>query len=246
LAERLAHSAEILRDEQALLDRVIWKEMERVEQNGGLIRVIFLEKERAIQRRIIRVWLETKLGSLQSIGFNHVDAILRFIGQSPPQGRLSLPGKWEVVKEYEMVRLQKREHGMAKFLRYSYTLPREGEVVIPEAGLEIQCSRHLLSSGARPQDELEALFDSASLLGTLTVRNHRTGDRFQPLGMRGHKKIKDLFIEKKVPLAVRHTLPLLLSGEDILWIPRYGRSDLAKAGPESKEILKVRLETVGV
>jgi tRNA(Ile)-lysidine synthase len=64
--------------------------------------------------------------------------------------------------------------------------------------------------------------------------------------MRGHKKIKDLFIEKKVPLAVRHTLPLLLSGEDILWIPRYGRSDLAKAGPESKEILKVRLEAVRV
>jgi tRNA(Ile)-lysidine synthase len=78
----------------------------------------------------------------------------------------------------------------------------------------------------------------------LTVRNFRNGDRFQPLGMRGHKKIKDLFIEKKVPLAARATLPFLLAGEDILWIPGYGRSEIARIGAGTKEVVKIKLSAL--
>jgi tRNA(Ile)-lysidine synthase len=59
--------------------------------------------------------------------------------------------------------------------------------------------------------------------------------------MTGHKKVKDLFIEKKIPLPIRRNLPILVAGEEILWIPRYGRSELAKAGPKAREILKVRI-----
>ena len=98
-----------------------------------------------------------------------------------------------------------------------------------------------LSCCIRPESDLEALFDSSSLPETLTVRNFRPGDRFQPLGMKGHKKVKDLFIEKKVPITVRRTLPMLLAGEKILWIPSYGRSEVAKTGSQTKGILKVRL-----
>jgi tRNA(Ile)-lysidine synthase len=64
--------------------------------------------------------------------------------------------------------------------------------------------------------------------------------------MCGHKKVKDLFIEKKVPLPVRRTLPLVLRGEEILWIPQYGRSDVAKTGSQTREVLKVRLTFLNV
>ena len=81
---------------------------------------------------------------------------------------------------------------------------------------------------------MEAVFDASCLTGHLTVRNFRRGDRFQPLGMAGHKKIKDLFIEKKVPLSIRARCPLLAMGEEILWIPglwqKRGRSSIGKNG----------------
>ena len=50
-----------------------------------------------------------------------------------------------------------------------------------------------------PDNFMEAVFDVGLLTGNLLVRNFRNGDRFRPLGMKGHKKVKDLFIAKQLP-----------------------------------------------
>jgi len=57
------------------------------------------------------------------------------------------------------------------------------------------------------------------------------------LGMAGHKKVKELFIEKKVPLSIRSNWPILSMEEEILWIPGYGRSNFGKVGSKTKEAL---------
>ncbi|TMA59274.1 MAG: hypothetical protein E6J73_15955 [Deltaproteobacteria bacterium] len=46
--------------------------------------------------------------------------------------------------------------------------------------------------------------------------------------MTGHKKIKDLFIENRIPQSIRAKWPLLAMGEEILWIPGYGRSEAGR------------------
>jgi len=91
---------------------------------------------------------------------------------------------------------------------------------------------------------MEAGFDIACLAADLTLRNFRHGDRFQPLGMAGHKKVKDLFIDKKVPLSVRASLPLLVLGDEIIWIPGYGRSEVGKITPETKAVLHLKAVAV--
>jgi tRNA(Ile)-lysidine synthase len=193
-----------------------------------------------MQKRLIRRWFKMNLGDLRGIGFRHVEAALRFIIQGPPQGYLSLPRKRNLVKMYETVRLEKGRPKVRP-VSYSYTLVPGEALDIPEAGVTIQSSRTAFTSGMSPQSDLEAYFDLAALPETLTVRNFRAGDRFRPLGMHGHKKIKDLFIDKKVASAVRSSQPLVLAGDEILWIPRYGRSEVAKIGPRTKEVLTARL-----
>ena len=240
LDERLAHLADLFRDEEGILEGMTRGCLQRLLSGEDLMRESLLRQSRAMQRRVIRLWLEETLGDLKGIGFHHVEEALRFIAQGPPQGCLSITRGWNLVKHYEAVRLEKRRRKQ-KPESYTYTLPTDGELVISEAGMKIQCSRSSFFPNIRSQDNLEALFDLALLPETLTVRNFRAGDRFQPLGMQGHKKVKDLFIEKRVPLSVRSTLPLILAGGEILWIPRYGRSEIAKIGPETREVLKVKL-----
>jgi tRNA(Ile)-lysidine synthase len=133
-----------------------------------------------------------------------------------------------------------KKSGARRAARYSYPLPLGGEIAIPEAGMKISSAR-VAPSGARPGSDFEALFDAGALPETLVARNFRPGDRFQPLGMQGRKKLKDLFIEKKIPLRARAALPLLLAGENILWVPGCGRSRIAKIGPATREVLRVRL-----
>ena len=52
----------------------------------------------------------------------------------------------------------------------------------------------------------------------LVVRSRRNGDIFYPIGMNGKKKLKDLFIDLKIPKEQRHSIPIVTNLDEILWI----------------------------
>jgi tRNA(Ile)-lysidine synthase len=53
---------------------------------------------------------------------------------------------------------------------------------------------------------------------TATVRAWREGDRMRPAGLGGTKTLQDLFTDRKVPRALRRTLPVVESGGEIVWV----------------------------
>ena len=239
LEQRLARLGDMLRADNALLDRWVAEAWPRVARGDGLDRAAFLGLEPGLRPRMVRLWLKRGLGTLQRIGFAHVDAVLQAAAGDRPHGRVSLPGGWAVVREYDSVRLL-RSTDIPGAEDYSYALPLEGEVAVPEAGVRVTawCS----TGRERPASAFEAAFDLSRLHGgTLRLRNFRPGDRFRPLGMTGHKKLKDLFIDRKVPRSRRRTLPLLLAGEEILWVPGCARSDFAKLDADTRTVWRVRL-----
>jgi tRNA(Ile)-lysidine synthase len=61
--------------------------------------------------------------------------------------------------------------------------------------------------------------DLAGLAPTLEVRAWRAGDRMRPAGLGGSKSLQDLFTDRKVPRARRHTLPVVISDGEIAWVP---------------------------
>jgi tRNA(Ile)-lysidine synthase len=71
------------------------------------------------------------------------------------------------------------------------------------------------------------------------MRNFRPGDRFQPLGVMGEQKLKEFFIDHKIPRHERPAVPLLVSGETIVWVVGYRIGERAKVSEDSKSILKV-------
>jgi tRNA(Ile)-lysidine synthase len=86
-----------------------------------------------------------------------------------------------------------------------------------------------------------ALFDADQVSFPLTVRSPMVGDRFRPWGIDGTRKLKKVLIDAKVPLRERRSLPLVLKGEEILWIPRIRRSRAAPITPHTKRILEICL-----
>jgi tRNA(Ile)-lysidine synthase len=241
LPSRLAQQAELIREEDDLLDALAHAAINEIRTAEGMNRGSLLKHSKAMQRRLLRLWIEATRGHLRGLDFQHVEALLDLIADGPPQGRLSIPGGWQLVKEYETLKLDKQSRRMGQQCAcYSYALQVGEDLPIHEAGLVIQ-SRELSSPLPRlPDNFTEAMFDVASLAADLTLRNFRHGDRFQPLGMAGHKKVKELFIEKKLPLSVRASLPLLLLGDEVIWIPGYGRSELGKVTPATKAILHLK------
>jgi len=149
-----------------------------------------------------------------TLDFEHVERLLRCaIGEL---ARTELPGGWLASRRGEWLDLCAPAPEQTHVV-YEYPLPIPGEVRIAEIDLTVRAiivRREFARESGEPDD-----FLSANLLGPeLTVRNWRPGDRFWPVHSGSEEKLKRLFAEKKIPQGERATWPVVLAGNDIVWV----------------------------
>lgn len=79
------------------------------------------------------------------------------------------------------------------------------------------------------RDASKAFVDADKLIYPLIIRYWQEGDRLHPLGMRGSKKLSDLFIDLKVPLTEKMRIPLVINGNgDVIWVGGLRQDDRYK------------------
>jgi tRNA(Ile)-lysidine synthase len=86
-----------------------------------------------------------------------------------------------------------------------------------------------------------AYVDANVLSQSLQVRPLIEGDRIRPLGMDGTVKVSDYFTNEKIPTLAREYWPLLLDGEEIVWILGLRQSNRHKVDEHTKEVVVFRL-----
>lgn len=80
--------------------------------------------------------------------------------------------------------------------------------------------------------------DATHIRYPLRVRSWKHGDVFTPLGMRGKKKLSDFFVNLKIPVTDKPTVPIIENGNgDILWVVPYRIDDRYKVTEETKKVL---------
>ena len=79
----------------------------------------------------------------------------------------------------------------------------------------------------------------------LIIRKRRNGDKMTPLGMKGSKKIKDIFMDLKIPVEKRDTVPILCFDNEVAWIVEHKVSDRFKITKETKNIIKITFARKG-
>lgn len=90
-----------------------------------------------------------------------------------------------------------------------------------------------------------AKVDFHKLVLPLTIRTWEEGDIFQPLGMRGKKKLSDLFIQKKVNIFDKKEIPIVVNGNgDIIWVVGYQLDDRYKIAQNTKKVLKLVIQKI--
>ena len=85
-------------------------------------------------------------------------------------------------------------------------------------------------------------FDKISM--PLMVRTRKQGDRFCPLGSQGVKKIKDFFIDNKVPVMERDTVPIVTMNGQPMWIVGFRIDDRIRVSEETTSVLMMKFESV--
>jgi tRNA(Ile)-lysidine synthase len=191
----------------------------------------------AVQRRVIQA-VGDHAGT--RFEFKHVEEILRFAQQDTGSGKeLSLPLGWKVERhphDLLFVTPNLSEPGPAE--DYEYDLPVPGRVDVRQAGVTIEVQRvpPARDAGYNP----EHLLDADSLPGLLKVRNWRAGDRFWPQHTKSPRKIKELLQERHVPRPERKLWPVVVSGDEVIWLRGFPPSArlTAKSGRNAIMILE--------
>lgn len=205
----------------------------------------------AARRRLIRDGLRKWQGTLKRIGADHIDNLIGLLAPQSEGKRICLPNRIGVERTRSHLHFTLRQgrgcrpNPQANEYLYQIPFPESHPIImsIPESGLKFQFSvrgnpkKEILNAA----DENTAWFDSDQITYPLIIRNFRPGDRMSPFGLQGHQKIKKIFGDRKIPIARRHRTPILISGNDILWLAGIRRSALAIPAGQTTQVLKVRI-----
>lgn len=207
----------------------------------------FLTLPVALQRRTVKLILsylvskseksEVGMETTPEISYFAVDQVLYLATHPSPSVWIFLPGGIKGVRSYDSLRLTKEYIDVAE-QKWCCSLQVPG-ITYLTSGM-IESSVLSTSTNMTFETKYEVYFDADKLpLDSLLVRNRRPGDRMRPFGFSGHKQIKSIFMEMKIPVEVRDKKPLVVAGEDIIWIPGIRRSIIAPVSDQTTRILRL-------
>ena len=245
--ETLLRTSKILREEDDYLEKEAEEAYQKViHEAKDALAFNFSEYQtlhRAIQWRVVKKISEKILGSgkvMEDGGEAEFHKIHQNLHQSSPSFLIELSHGFWVEKRYDLVLFGKGE--VKPSSPFEVELISPGHTIVEEIGKEVvieETDRGQFGDYSGPPDT--ALMDYESLRFPLKMRNFRPGDRFCPLGVKGSQKLKDFFIDHKVPKFERPRVPLLISEEMIAWIVGYRIDERVKITERTRKVLKVKV-----
>jgi len=238
--------ANILREEDDCLEKEAEKVYQQiVREEKDVLSLSFSEYQslhpslrRRVLGKLIGSWAKGGLAMEEKEEWP-IRSLIRKLNNPSGNFVLELPRGIYFVKNYDTLMLKR---GEVKWNPpFEVELPSPGRTSIKEIGHEIiveelEMGIHVKELNISP---MVAFFDSQSLTFPLKVRNFRPGDRFQPLGVKGTQKLKEFFIDHKIPRFERMKIPLLISGDMIAWVVGYRINEKVKVTEKTERVLRV-------
>jgi tRNA(Ile)-lysidine synthase len=242
----LAAEADMLRDEDAVLEAMLGEIMARtVRQENDRVHITrdaFNGLPPALRRRVLRKAL-TYLDGDDAVDLSSVQTgeAVAFMEEAQTGREMDLPAGLVLAREYDDLIVRRRESRK----EYCVTLNVPGRTASPEAGVVVEALLADKPSLMDREDEnnlWQAQFDYAKIALPLYLRNRREGDRFCPAGMHGRsKKLQDYFTDGKVPRSTRDSVSLLATDQDLLWVVGMRTDERFLPGPGTKQVLIVTI-----
>ena len=204
----------------------------------------FLALHLALQRQLLRISIELLLGSLKDIEAGHIEDIMEAL-QKPAGKVVGLPFGINFAIEYERYVLSPDSLSLCPFPAL------EGEVTLKIPGKTVFSDWQVNAAAITPSafkawrskvDDFSACFDFDKVGKKIAVRRRFPGDRFQPLGMAQPKKLNVFMIDTRIPQAWRRRIPIVCSGDNILWVVGFRIDERYKVRPDTKKVLRLEFK----
>lgn len=206
--------------------------------------------EPSLQNRVIRKWLSLHI-PINQIDNQTINKIHKLYNSDKANCSLELPGNLILRKSYNLFSIvnttpEEEENPESELMLNIQRMPITAEFKVEKTTFLVTLEKKAGIVIDRT-DAIGKFPATASLMipqnAELKIRVPRHGDRMTPLGMSGTKKLKDIFIDSKLPLQERKTIPIVVINNEIAWIPGYRISSKFKVISNSTPCWHITIST---
>ena len=187
----------------------------------------------SLKSRLIRKMIEDFLGNLKEVSYGHIQDLDQLISKGDHGKKIFIQDK--VCFEISYEKLLVYQVSYAKALKASnfdvnQSFKWHNQRVTKVKNYDNNKTNDFIT------------IDADKIKGQLNLRTRKPGDRFIPLGMSGHKKLKDFMIDLKIPLYKRDEILLLCDDDVIIWVVGYRMSEAYKVTNKTQNKISFKLE----
>ena len=183
----------------------IEKEIEQFSYNETINIERILKFPKSIRGKILSKYLYKYGLEVNRKKISLIESILEKGGSQ----EISLDSQYILKKEYNILKIQKINLIKNNIEEVTFTIPNKikyGDYIIEAEYVE------------RGEQNKNCFYTNLKLGDTLIVRGRKDGDKIIPTGMKGEKKLKEIFINEKIGKEKRDSIPLIVHNDNIVWI----------------------------
>lgn len=235
LVSRLGKVSSLFQEDEFILKKLTEKERPKFVRSCE--EQIFLDLKGlsalpvGLARRLVREFIAEIKGDLRKISFEDIESVLGLA-----EGK-EYPLTKDCLLRREQDQIFCPQTSLLETLSYELSWTGKNPLVIKDLGMSFSGKeRPGVPEDWKFDNFKGACLDLGKLRFPLTVRSRREGDRYQPLGSPGRKKLKEIMRAKRIPVRERNKRPVFLSAGEIVWIFGLPVAEKFKIVPETKAI----------
>ena len=206
--------SEELNEANNFIDNYIKELIKTISNESGIKVDELIKLDTFLLKKVIEYTLnKIYIDDLFLISDKHTNLIIAMLKSNKSNSQVNLPNNYQALKSYnyyKIVKINKEE-------AYEYIL--DDELTLPNHMI----IKKISNSGNKSNFILR--LNSKDIKLPLKVRSRRNGDKIAVKNLGGSKKIKDIYIDEKIPIAKRREIPVVTDSNDtILWLPGVKKS----------------------
>lgn len=226
--EKFIKFSNTLQEYDDFINRELKKSFDKVYKDNVIDITKYNELDSLIQRKLVtKVLEEIYKEDLMTINDKHVKLIVDLLNSKKSNTKVSLPHNVEVIKEYNKAIFTNE---VKEIIDFNIELTKS--VVLP-SGHSIKLIDEIDNN-----NNFVCRIDTNEVKLPLYVRTRKLGDKMFLKKIDGYKKVKDIFIDCKIPVSQRDNWPIVVDSADkIIWIPGVKKSKYTKLMNEKYDII---------
>lgn len=208
----------------------------------------WIKQKPLVQKELLRQLFLNVKGSLKEIEYNHILCVQKLLLSKNTSWEYHLPEKLMLYRQYDDVWSEVARSSQKAKIFGRYPLFPNKDFFFSNEGFYIKLSLVSVNVAKKIKElknHSEKYFDYGKIRGQLYLRSRQNGDFFYPVGLKGRKKLKDYYIDRKIEKEKRDQIPLIALESEIIWILGYAINRAYQINENTTEVLRVEYKRIG-